>query len=128
MFQKMFSKASRALSFMSLHAFVLVLPTTSASNSDSFLAVLNSTDGQALCAVGQPSNVFTIEGSTQISNPNSPCIPDSVRCSWMCRKDPNCTSFNHRSDSRRCEFFIGRPNLCSEQDQCTLFRVSIECS
>ena len=103
----------------------------SASIADSFKLVLNSTDGRPLCAVNQPDNVFTFDGSNQIWNSTPSCLPDSVQCSWMCRKNSGCTAFNYRSDSRRCEFFTGSPKVCTVDTQCTLFRVSriyFECS
>ena len=116
---------SWVFSFISMFLVKLTsFPASTASSADSFKLVLNSTDGRPLCAVNQPDNVFTFDGSNQIWNSGPSCLPDSVQCSWMCRKNSSCTAFNYRSDSRRCEFFTGSPQVCTVDTRCTLFRVS----
>ena len=49
-------------------------PASTASSADSFKLVLNSTDGRPLCAVNQPDNVFTFDGSNQIWNSVPSCL------------------------------------------------------
>ena len=93
--------------FISMFVVTFVSSPTSASSADSFKLVLNSTDGRPLCAVNQPDNVFTFDGSNQIWNSVPSCLPDSVQCSWMCRKNSSCTAFNYRSDSQTMRILHG---------------------
>ena len=102
---------------------VILFAVVSRSSVDSvnFLPVTFPNNGSNLRASDPPAQVVSL-----IGNPLNitGCVPGSVQCSLICQMKSNCSSFNFRADTRKCEFFSNSSNACSMAPQCTYFRVT----
>ena len=83
----------------------------------SFVISLDGTC-QPMCALDTPSTVVRINNSS---------FPSSALCSWKCRSETNCTSFNIKDSpagNSTCELYFNYPQRCQNVSNCTLFTVS----
>ena len=81
---------------------------------------VTSSNSSDVCAVDLPSEVFQ-------ANPtlfNSVCVPPSVQCAGRCTLDPNCTSFNYKSNLQQCQLYFYQPKTFTSDDTlCQYFSV-----
>ena len=99
---------------------LLAKPPSSTLSQKSF-DLVTSSDGLVLCAVDKPSAVFAVDSA----DVNSVCVPPSVRCAHSCALQHNCTAFNYRQDLAFCQLYNYAPTICTYQQWCTFFQVSL---
>ena len=103
--------------------FIASFTRSQGSRDESFVEDLYMGTTEVACIVDEPPSKVTDFKQISSSSP-SICIPGSALCGWECRKEPNCTNFNYRSDVGICELFFYTPISSSHCNNCSHFRVS----
>jgi len=75
-------------------------------------------NGTVMCATEEPSLVFEPHQLT-VQSTEATCVPLGMYCAWKCSLEPNCTNFNYREDTNRCELFFYSPSNCTSIQFCT---------
>lgn len=103
--------------------FVGVVGSVVTSSSTSLFKMATNASGAILCAAETPSIVCNVSDlqTTLSSSSSATCrpVPGAVLCSWKCRKQQNCVSFNWKSTSQQCELFTYAPSGCLSVPGCT---------
>ena len=73
------------------------------------------------CASDKPACTFEVRAS----HPDT--STSSSQCAEICTTDVHCMYFNFKSDVGLCELYDGTPKNCSQQPNCMLFGVSVDC-
>src|SRR6218665_3246736 len=116
---------SSTASFRMLFILLLVISPSTAQVS-AVLTRLSLTNGSSLCAVDAPSLIvplhldYTVTSSIDAQEPS--CVPDALKCAWICRQGRNCTSYNQAL--RRCELYYYRPLNYAVNTTCAHYRVN----
>src|SRR6218665_1058294 len=128
---KRYVMESTSASYRMLFVLLLVIYPSTAQVS-AVLTRLSLTDGSSLCAVDAPSLIvpldlgYTVTSSIDAQEPS--CVPDVLRCAWICRQDKNCMSYNYNQALRRCELYYYRPLNYALNTTCAHYRVKSDYS
>jgi len=119
--------ANVVLSWLSSEHFHVVLMLVLMLTADVFPQTLRQlllpSDGSPLCAVEAPSFIvsipafWTYQVTSSVNTQVPSCVPDTLKCAWICKQDRNCTSFNYNQTLLQCELYYYRPlNYAPSQD------------
>jgi len=81
-------------------------------------------NGSVVCATEEPSLVFELH-QLAVQSTGPTCVPLGIYCAWKCSLEPNCTNFNYREDTKRCELFSYMPSNCTSIQFCTHSEVGL---
>src|SRR6218665_84435 len=111
---------------------VLSVIVSSTAQVSAVLTLLSLTDDSSLSAVDAPSLIvpldlnYTVTSSIDAQEPS--CVPDILKCAWICEQDSNCTSYNYNQALRRCEFYYYRSLNYAVNTTCAHYRVNSDFS
>ena len=106
-------------------SFLMLTPFAAAINRNTSgnFRIISDSSGRSLCPVDSSSVSFSSD-QLAIAFPGSgKHPPGEILCAWKCAKDVNCTSFNWKSGSGRCELYYYTPTNCSYSCGCLHFEV-----
>lgn len=116
-------KIMKILKFALIISLSTVIILSELATSKNLQMTLTS-NGSQICSDENPSVIFNISRLSSLDSVSSSCVPLSVRCSWECTNDPECTNFNYKEDPGLCELFYSTPKNCSAISGCAHFQVS----
>src|SRR6218665_223106 len=102
---------------------LVMLQLTWGIDSKPFTRTSNE-NGTVMCATDEPSLVFGVH-QLAVQSTEATCVPLGMYCAWKCNMESNCTNFNYREDTKRCELFFYTPSNCTSIQFCSHEQASI---
>lgn len=114
-------KIPKLVMIISLSTVILSVLSTSRN-----FQMTRMSNGSQLCSNEKPSVTLYLSELPPLESSSNSCLPPSVRCSWECANDPECTNFNYyETDPGICEQFHYTPTNCSSVVGCIHFQARI---
>src|SRR6218665_476144 len=115
-----------SVSLLKLFVSFLMVTTFEASitqKTQGNFRILYDSSGRSLCPIDSSSASFSSD-QLAVAFPGSRTHhPGEMLCAWKCTNDVNCTSFNWKIGSGRCELYYYTPTNCSYSCGCLHFEV-----
>src|SRR6218665_45343 len=106
-------------------SFLMITPFAAAinRNTSSNFRILYDSSGRRLCPIHSSSASFSSDQLAVAFPGSGKNHPGEILCAWKCSNDVNCTRFNWKSGSGRCELYYTTPTNCSYSCGCVHFEV-----